>query len=233
MAGVGAMGLLLGASAKAAAQSLQASPTVETVLRRIDGGGGAVKAYLGLSFVIITMLVLLVAAGQVSAGRREEATGRLEHLVVRPVSRSVWMLSRLGVAAAAVALAGLLGGLFAWLGTAGQHVSIGLAALLGAGLNTVAAGLCLLGLGALAWGVVPRVASAVVYGVLAWSFLIELLAGIVNSNHWLLDTSVIHHLTPAPAVGPDWTSNAVMIGIGVLSAIAASVAFRHRDLAGE
>ena len=50
--------------------------------------GGAVKAYLGFSFLIITLLVALMAAGQVTAARREEATGRVDHLLVRPVSRA-------------------------------------------------------------------------------------------------------------------------------------------------
>jgi ABC-2 type transport system permease protein len=143
------------------------------------------------------------------------------------------MLSRLGVAAAAVVAAGLLGGSSAWLGVASQHVSISFTNLLGAGLNTVPAGLFLLGFGALAWSIAPRVASAAVYGVIAWSFLVELLGGIVNSNHWLLDSSILHQLTPAPAVAPDWTSGAIMIAIGGACTALAVLAFSHRDLAGE
>jgi ABC-2 type transport system permease protein len=233
LAGVSAFGLLLGGSAKEAAQSLQSSPSVEAALRRLDGGGGATKAYLGISFLIITLLVALVAAGQITAARREEATGRVDHLLARPVSRNRWMLSRLSVAAAAVAAAGILGGIFAWLGVASQHVTISFSNLIGAGLNSVVAGLCLLGLGALAWSITPRLASAAVYGILAWSFLVELLGGIVNSNHWLLDSSILHQLTPAPAVAPDWGSNSVMIAIGAACTILATLCFSHRDLAGE
>jgi ABC-2 type transport system permease protein len=202
-------------------------------LRRLDGGGGEVKAYLGFSFLIITLLVALIAAGQITAARREEATGRVDHLLVRPVSRSRWMLSRLGVAAAAVVAAGMLGGIFAWLGVDSQHVTISFSSLLGAGLNTAVAGLCLLGVGALAWSITPRLAPAAVYGILAWSFLVELLGGIVNSNHWLLDSSILHQLTPAPAVAPDWSSNAAMIAIGAGCTLLATLCFRHRDLAGE
>jgi len=228
-----AFALLLGGSAKEAAQSLGSSPRVEQVLRRLDGGGGEVKAYLGFSFLIITLLVVFVAAGQITAARREEATGRVDHLLVRPVSRSRWMLSRLGVAAAAVLAAGALGGIFAWLGVASQHVAIGFTNLLGAGLNTVPAGLLLLGIGALTWSVAPRLASAAVYGVLAWSFLVELLGGIVTANHWLLDSSILHQLTPAPAVAPDWSSGTIMIFVGVACAGLGTLAFSHRDLAGD
>jgi ABC-2 type transport system permease protein len=233
LAGVCAFALLLGGSAKEAAQSLQSSARVEAALRRLDGGGGEVKAYLGLSFLIISLLVVLIAAGQITAARREEASGRVDHLLVRPVSRGRWMLSRLSVAAVAVVAAGALGGIFSWLGVASQHVTISFTNLLGAGLNIVPAGMFLLGFGAFAWSIAPRMASAAVYGVLAWSFLVELLGGIVNSNHWLLDSSILHQLTPAPAVAPDWTSGGIMIAIGAGCTVLALLAFSLRDLAGE
>ena len=233
LGGVCAFGFLLGDSAKEAAQSLEGSPSVEAALRRLDGGGAAVKAYLGLSFLIISLLVVMMAAGQVTAGRREEASGRVEQLLVRPVSRLRWMLSRLGVAGAAIVLAGALGGVFSWFGVASQGVAINATSLLVAGLNSACAGVCLLGVGALVWGSAPRLTSFAVYGVLAWAFLVELLAGIVKSSHWLLDSSILHQLSPAPAVGPDWTSNAVMVAIGVGGALVGALAFSHRDLVGE
>jgi ABC-2 type transport system permease protein len=130
-------------------------------------------------------------------------------------------------------VAGLIGGIFAWLGVASQHVTISFSNLVGAGLNTVPAGIFLLGIGALVWSITPRLASAAVYGAIAWSLLVELLGGIVNSNHWLLDLSIFHQLTPAPAVAPDWVSGAVMMTIGVGCAVAGMIAFNHRDLAGE
>jgi ABC-2 type transport system permease protein len=231
--GVCAFGLLLGSTAKNAAQSLQASPSVEAALARLDGGGGFIKAYLGFSFLIITLMVAVMAAGQVTAARREEATGRLEHLVVRPLSRAQWMLGRLAVASVIVIVAGALGGTFVWLGAATQGVTVSFGNLIGAGLNSLPAAICLLGLGALAWAITPRLASGCVYGILAWSFLVELLESIVNSSHWLLDTSLFHQIAPAPAVAPDWSSGAIMIGLGFLFALAAAKLFTRRDLAGE
>ncbi len=72
-----------------------------------------------------------------------------------------------------------------------------------------------------------------VYAVLAWSFLVELLGGIVNSSHWLLDTSILHQLAPAPATAPDWVSNAAMLGLGVAASLVSAFVFSGRDLAGE
>jgi ABC-2 type transport system permease protein len=233
LAGVCAFGLVLGSSAKVAAQSLKASPSVEAALNRLSGGGGLAKAYLGASFLLITLLVTLIAAGQITSARHEEATGRVEHLLVRRLSRARWMLGRLGVAAGVVTLAGVLGGVFTWLGAAAQHTGLSFTNILGAGLNTVPAGICLLGIGAFVWAVVPRLATAGVYAVLGWSFLVELLGGIVNSSHWLLDTSILHQLAPAPATSPDWVSSAAMLGLGVAASLVSAYVFSRRDLAGE
>jgi ABC-2 type transport system permease protein len=232
VAGVAAYALLLGAVADTAAKALEDSPSVKAALARLGGHVGLVKAYLGVSCLLLTLLVMLLAASQLTAARREEASGRAEHLLVRPVSRTRWMLSRLAVASAAVVLAGVLGGVFMWVGTTSQHANVSFGTLFGAGLNSVPAGLCLLGLGALAWSFLPRLATPCVYAVLVWSFLVEILASIGHPNRWFLDTSLLHHVTLAPAVAPDWRSGAVLVGIGVLAAMLGLLRFAHRDLAG-
>jgi len=89
------------------------------------------------------------------------------------------------------------------------------------------------GIGVLALGVWPRGTPIVVYGVIAWSLLVEVLAGTVTINHWLLDTSLFHEMTAAPAVAPDWTSAAVMVVAGAACAVAGGIALERRDLKGE
>jgi ABC-2 type transport system permease protein len=89
-----------------------------------------------------------------------------------------------------------------------------------------------LGIGALAYGLWPRVAIGVTYGLIVWSFLVEILAALVNSNHWLLDTSPFLHITPAPAAAPDWTAAAWLVSLGLIAAVAGLAAFLRRDLIG-
>jgi ABC-2 type transport system permease protein len=105
--------------------------------------------------------------------------------------------------------------------------------LLGAGLNVVPSALCILGIGVFVLGIWPRAASAVTYGLLAWSLLVEVIGGTINANHWLLDTSVFHEMAAAPAVAPNWTSGGVLVAVGVLAAVLGGVAFGRRDLKGE
>ncbi len=83
-------GLLLGLVAKAAGATLSGS-SVQTIFSRLGAAGTGAKAYLGVTFLILAVLVAFAAAGQVTAARLEEAQGRLDHLLVRPVSRPSWM----------------------------------------------------------------------------------------------------------------------------------------------
>jgi putative exporter of polyketide antibiotics len=89
-----------------------------------------------------------------------------------------------------------------------------------------------LGAGALTFGLWPRAVSAVTYGLLVWSFLVEIIGGIVNASHWALDTSLFHQMAAAPAVSPNWTSNILLTMLGGAAAAIGAIAFRYRDLVG-
>jgi ABC-2 type transport system permease protein len=226
--GISLYGLLLGMVAKSAGSALTNSSSIMRVLSRLGAAG--TEAYLGVAFLLMAVMVAFVAAGQISSARAEEAEGRLDHLLVRPVSRPRWFAGRILLAGAVLVCGGLLAGLFTWLGTASQDGGISLVRILEAGLNVVPAAVCLLGIGALCLGLRPRAASSVTYGVLVWSFLVELVGGIVHVNHWLLDTSLFHQMAAAPAANPDWTSGGVLLALGAAASVAGGVAFRYRDL---
>ena len=232
-AAIGALALLMGFIAKQGGSALTSSTSVERVISRLGAHGGSATAYLGFTFLTVAWLVAFLAAGQVTAARGEEAEGRLDHLLVRPVSRWSWLSGRVAVAAAVTVASGLLAGLLTWAGAASQDSGLGITSMLGAGLNVVAPALCVLGVGMLAMGIWPRATSVVTYGLIVWSLLIQLAGGFFGSSHWLLDTSVFNHVAAAPAVNPDWTSAAVLVAIGAVAAVLGGVAFRRRDLASE
>jgi ABC-2 type transport system permease protein len=131
-----------------------------------------------------------------------------------------------------VALGGIVAGLCTWLGTETQNTGVGIGTLLEAGLNVVPPALCLLGLGMLALGVWPRGASYVVYGILGWSLLIEIVGGVGSGRRWLLDTSLFHQMAAAPAVHPNWTVNALLLAIGAAGVLVGLAWFRRRDIQG-
>ena len=64
-------------------------------------------------------------------------------------------------------------------------------------------------------------------------YLFEIIGGVVNASHWLLDTSLFHQMAAAPAISPNWTSGAILTTLGLAAAAVGAVAFRYRDLSGE
>jgi ABC-2 type transport system permease protein len=222
--------VLLGTVAVSSSADVGGDRSIQQAVGRLGGHATAVTAYLGLTFLVLALLIALAAASQLTAVRAEEADGHLERLVVGPVSRTRWLAQRLLLSASVVLLAGVLAGIGTWAGAASQHGSVQFGTLVAAGLNLVPASLLLLGFGTLALGLFPRRASAIVYGYLAWSFLIEFMAAIVYANHWLLDTSVFFHMAPAPATSPDWASAAVIAGLGAAAAATGAALLRRRDL---
>lgn len=227
--GLAVGGLIVGLIAKGSAD-LWADQTGGLFVALARARGGTV--YLGVSFLIIAFLVAMTAAGQTAATREEEATGRLDHLLARPVDRKRWLAQRFLVSVTVLTGLGVIAGVFVWFGTALTNAGLSVVTLLAAGMNVVPGGVLVLGLGTLAHGLAPRLTAPIAYGVVAWSFLLEIIGGSLGVNHWLLDLSVLHHISRAPAEAVNWNTAAILLGIGIFAAVAGAVVFDRRDLAG-
>ena len=230
-AAIAVSGLLYGLVARSAGSTVTGS-SVHEVFARLGATGSGAEAVLGICFLVLAVLVAFVAAGQLTAARAEESSGRLDNLLTRPLSPVAWLGGRLGVALVVLLVAGLVAGLSAWLGAASQHAGVRVGAVVVAGVNLVPPALVVLGLGVLVLGVAPRATSAVVYGYLAWSLLVVVVGGIGATSRWLLDTSVFHHMAAAPAVPVDWRADAVMVAVAAGLAGIGAAALRRRDVAG-
>jgi ABC-2 type transport system permease protein len=225
-------GLLYGLIAKSAGGTISGS-SVHKVFSRLGAPGTGAEAVLGVCFLVLAVLVAFVGVGQLTAARSEESGGRLDHLLVRPVSRTSWLGGRLLLDVAVLLVTGVGAGIFAWLGAASQHAGVSFTTLLEAGVNLVPPAVAILGFGVLVFGIRPRMMSVAVYTLLGWSLLIVIVGGIGAVSHWVLDTSVFHQMASAPAVSPHWEANGVMMGVGFAGALLGGVAFRRRDLQGE
>jgi ABC-2 type transport system permease protein len=229
--GVGAGGLLIGLVSRAAGDAIAKSNAFAQIQASLGGHAVGAAAYLGIAFVTIAALIGLQAASLASGTREEEAQGHLDNLLVRPVSRSRWLGSRLVVSVAALLAVGIASGLATWIGAASQHAGVRFTTVVVAGINVVPVGIVVLGLGTLVHGLAPRATSFVVYGIVAWSFLVEIVGGVVRANHWLLDASLFHHISPAPAADPRWLANLAFVVIGAALAAVGTFLFSRRDIA--
>lgn len=233
--GIGLMALFYGLLTKAAAQAFNSVPSKlvkalnSSLLKTSEQHTGAI-IYLGVIFLFVMVVMMVYAANAVGAMREDEAEGYLDNLFVRPITRLRWLLGRLGIIVLVIIVAGLLGSIATWVGIASQSVNVSFHTIFIAGLNTIAPAIFILGVGVLALGIIPRFTTFIAYGVIAWSFLVELLSSGAHFNHWLLDTSVLQHIPLAPAANPNWTAAIILSCLGLAAAILGAIIFKSRDL---
>ena len=231
LVGVGAGGLLIGLVSRAAGEAIAKSNAFAKIQASFGGHAVGAAAYLGIAFVIVSALIGLQAASLASGTREEEAQGHLDNLLVRRVSRSRWLGARLTVSVGALLAVGVLSGVATWIGAASQNAGVSFTTVLLAGINVVPVGIVVLGVGTLVQGLAPRATSIVVYSIVAWSFLVEIVGGVVRANHWFLDASLFHHIAPAPAADPRWVANIAFVVVGATLAGVGIAVFSRRDIA--
>jgi len=228
-AAVGLSGLLVGFVAHAAAGSISGS-SVRDVLSRLGATGSGTTDFLAVDFLLVAILLGFVAAGLVAAARSEELDGRLDPLLSRPVSRARWLGARVVVVAVALVACGVVAGVATLVGAVSGGATVDAASVVGAGLTAVPPAVCVLGIGSLAYGIAPRAAGFVVYGIVTWSVLIDVVGGIGALDHWVADTSVFHQMAGVPAAPPNWPAMGCLVLVGVTGSVAGCLSLSRRDL---
>lgn len=232
LAAAAVTGAVGGLVAESAARASAGNDRFAQALQRLGAHGTGAGAYLGVIFLVIAAQASFAATALAAGIRAEEGGGMLDHLLSRPVDRLRWLLGRVLVASAVLVVIGLCAGLASWLGSLGEHTGIGIADHLQAGLNLVPAPLVVLGLCVCSFGLMPRLTSVLGYVVVGWSFLIELIGSILRLNHWVVDSSLLTHVAPAPAAQPDWVSAGVLVVLGCALTALGAAGFGRRDLLG-
>jgi ABC-2 type transport system permease protein len=231
-------GVLYGALARSAGQAFATSGSLErlsgdlthTAAENLVSTGA--RAYAGIIFLLLATLLMAFAASAVGKLREDEAEGYLDNLVVRPVSRQRWLAGRAALMLAVIVKTALLGGIVFWIAAAAEHTGLGLGQLVQAGLNSAAPAVALAGIGILLLGFAPRLVTAACWAIVAWAFMLDLLGEVIPVNHWIMDTSLLHHLALAPAVSPHWRICVTYLAIGAVSAALGGWQFTRRDLQG-
>lgn len=227
--------VFFGTLTNTAAQAFESSASALHMIDRLAGVAreSGAKAFLGITFLIIILLLMSYAATAVGAIRQDEANGYTDNLLVQPVSRSRLLWGRIGLIVAVILVSGFVSCVVVWL-TLGRHTNgLSFNDLWLAGVNSLPPAILTLGAGVFALGVIPRYTTIVAYAVVAWSFLVQMVSSGLNLNHWVLDTSVFYHVALAPAASPKWGSDLVITVIGLGLCVVGAAAFNRRDMAGE
>jgi len=190
------------------------------------------RGYLAFSFIFFVLVVSLFSCSQIAAARHEEAEQRLETLIALPIGRRRWLTGRLALAAGGAIALSLLAGLLAWAGAASQNVAPALPRMLEAGANCLPAAILFLGIAALAYATAPRASAGIAYGLVAVTFLWQLIGSLLGAPKWLVEATPFAHVAAVPAQPFRPGAAAVMLAIGLLCAVAAVEVFERRDLTG-
>lgn len=188
------------------------------------------KGYLAVVFVFLAVALALYAASHATAAREEEASGRVETLLARPVPRRGWLAGRVLAGAVCCAIVALVMALAAWAGAAIHSGDVSLLDLLKASLNALPAVALFLGVAFLGLAYVPRHTGAVAFGAVGGAYLWEQTGALVKAPGWTLALSPFHWLALVPAEPFDVVASLVMVAIGLAAAALAVERFRRRDL---
>jgi ABC-2 type transport system permease protein len=232
LVGVGAFALLMGIISDAATPDV-ISENVQRQLEKLGSGSVVTPSgWLGFSFIFFILAVSLFCCMQIASVRAEEAEQRLETLLALSVGRDSWLAGRLLLAAAGASVVALAAGVFAWAGAAVQGADVSLLEMLGAGANTLPPALLFLGLGVLAFALVPRASTVIAYGLVGLAFVWELFGALLEAPDWLLALSPFHDVGLVPGEPFEAAAAAIMLALASAAALAALLAFRRRDLVG-
>ena len=103
--------------------------------------------------------------------------------------------------------------------------------MIGAGANCLPVAFLFLGLGTLAYALVPRLGTGIGYGLVAAAFVWELLGSLLGTPEWLLALSPFHDVGLVPGQPFEAGAAAIMLAIAGCAAFAAVLVFERRDLA--
>ncbi len=231
LAGISFMAVIFGTVAKSAGDAFNSSNFVQNILGRLTQSSNfGVETYYGFIFLIFTLVLLLMVAGMLASMREEEAEGYTDNILVRPIGRLSFISSKTALFVVGILIFSLVTAVAGWFGGISQHADISLYKLLLASINMIAAGFVIVGFGLAIYGLKPRLTAVVLYSFIGWAFIIEMLGSILNLNHYILDTSLLHHLPLAPAVSMKWSVIGVYICIGIVLGTIGFVGFSKRDI---
>jgi ABC-2 type transport system permease protein len=231
--GTGALAAIAGFLAPTVAEAAAENTALSGLLERFGRGTGGDTLDVFVTAILGVCGVFAAGAGVHAVIRlhAEEASGRLELLLAAPLSRQAWLLGHTLVAVLSVALVCTAAGAAAGIAfvAAGESADR-LPSSLGATLAQIPAALTLVGVVLVVFAVLPRLTTALGWGV----FLIALVFGqfgeLLNLPVWMQDLSPFRHTAALPLDEFEPGPALLLAAVGVLAAAVALGVFRRRDI---
>lgn len=225
---------LLAAIAKVGADLLEQSPAFAQIIGKLGGShDDLVLAFLGFGGLFTALILLVMSAVCMGSIRQEEAKGYVDNVLIQPVTRSGWLAKRLFLVIAMVSIISLLSGYLIWQIATLQDVHIDLWIITQNAIALIGTIILTVGIGTLFYGLLPRLTSLVMYAVIIWAFVVDVLKSFFSLGDFIDKTSLLHYVSFAPTKAPDWSTFIWLVGIGVILMIIGVVLFTKRDIVSE
>lgn len=228
------MSVLISSLMSVAAEAVADSAVLQGAVGQLGGSVADLKvAFLGAGMVFVVIVLLIMATTSMANIRRDEAKNYLDNLLTQPVRRSVWLARRLLLIVGTFTLISLVCVFTTWLMAHFQGIALDLGNMLLIGIALTGTVGFTLGLGALLYGLWPRLAVIGMYIVIIWSFLIDIIGSVVTLNDLVIKSSLFHYIVLSPAAIPDWKTFGSLLGFGIVMAAIGIFAFTKRDIITE
>lgn len=225
--------LLVGLILPSAGDLVGTSPQFAQVLEALGGAGGIANLLVSMVSGFVGIATGAWAVTTVVALVREETSGRLAQVLAGPVARGRYLGAVAVLLVTGVLAIPVLGGVALGLGhlAAGGTGAQTLTEPLGAGLVQVPAALVVAGAALALYGWVPRLVP-LCWALLAWTFVVGVLGGLLDLPGWLVDLSPYAHLPVVPGHAVTPGPLVALVAVAVVLGAVGAVGLRRRDLAG-
>ena len=232
--GLAAFGIAMGSLVKTVVDFVQGDDEYKRLLEEMGYDlTNPVEGFLALMGVALALVFAMYVAWRIGALRTEEASGRLEHLLVRPVVRWRWLVASTALAAVAAALVVTASGVGIWVGAVLGDGDVSLLQAVRPMLQTLPLVWLFGGLAVLTFGAVPRLTIGLPVAVAVVTYLLDMLGPLLELPQWLLDLSPFGWLPRPPTEPFDPVAATVLVLVGVALAAVGTVLFARRDVTGE
>ncbi|TMR04235.1 hypothetical protein ETD83_09135 [Actinomadura soli] len=209
-------------------------PDYQRILESLGWDAGDVAdGFVGIMGVLIGLLIALYACWRIGAARAEEAAGRLDHVLTRPVTRRRWLGGHILLTLASALLLALASAAAMWAGAAATGAGVGLADTLAATLNPLPVAALATGLAVVLLGARPRLTVPGSAAAAVAAYLIETIGPALDWPDLVLAVSPFHHLAAVPAEPFELVGTLVMTASAMVLAAAGCLLFERRDLTGD
>lgn len=225
---------IIAAISKIAVDAVKDSASLKGAIHQLSSASGDIAvAFIGAGMTFTVMVLLVMIAVSVGSIRGDEAKTYLDTMLTQPVRRSSWLMQRLGLLVGVVVIILLATGLLSWWLADRQGIAIDLGNFLLVSLALTGTLIFTLGIGALFYGLWPRIAMIAVYVVIGWSFTIDLLRSVLKLDDWVVNSSLFHYVSLSPAAAPDWKTFCWLAALGMLMMALGIFWFTRRDVVAE